>query len=202
MDRTTGIEPTDTSPEVLRPGASALVLVEGVSDKMAVEALAARRDRDLQAEGVHVVSIGGAQAIGNVLRLIRTQSRDVRLAGLCDAREERDFRRALEQAGLGAELTREAMEALGFYVCDPDLEGELIRALGPEGVEAVLERNGDLTSFRTFQKQPQWQGRPTEDQLRRFFGSSAGKIKYARPLVGALDLAHVPRPLDCVLAHV
>jgi hypothetical protein len=28
------------------------------------------------------------------------------------------------------------------------------------------------------------------------------KIRYARLLVDALDLAHVPRPLDRVLAHV
>jgi hypothetical protein len=28
------------------------------------------------------------------------------------------------------------------------------------------------------------------------------KIRYAPLLVGALDLAHVPRPLDGVLAHV
>jgi hypothetical protein len=182
--------------------ASALVLVEGTSDKVALEALAERRGRDLDAERISIVPIGGAQALGNVLRALGTRTREIRLAGLCDVREEVDFRRALERTGLGADLTRDTMEELGFYVCDPDLEGELIRALGAGGVETVLERNGNLTSFRTFQKQPQWQGRPTEAQLRRFFGSSAGKIKYARLLVEALDLARVPRPLDGVLAHV
>jgi Overcoming lysogenization defect protein-like, TOPRIM domain len=182
--------------------ASALVLVEGVSDKVAVETLAARRSRDLQAEGVAVVAIGGAQAIGNVLRAIGAQEREVRLAGLCDVREERDFQRALERAGLGADLTRDTMEELGFYVCDPDLEGELIRALGVAGVEAVLEQSGKLRSFRTFQKQPQWRDEPTAAQLRRFFGSSAGKIRHSHLLVEALDLDRVPRPLDRVLAHV
>jgi hypothetical protein len=182
--------------------ASALILVEGVSDMVALEALAARRGRDLDAEGVAIVAIGGAQALGNALRRINAEGRDVRLAGLCDASEEGGFRRALERAGLGSDLTRETMERLGFYVCDPDLEGELIRALGAAGVERVLEQNGNLASFRTFQKQPQWQGRPAEAQLRRFFGSSAGKIKYARPLVEALELTVVPRPLDRVLEHV
>jgi hypothetical protein len=94
------------------------------------------------------------------------------------------------------------MEEIGFFVCDPDLEGELIHALGVAGVEAVLERTGKLGSFRTFQKQPQWKDRPTEAQLRRFFGSSAGKIRHARLLVEELDLDRVPRPLDGVLAHV
>ena len=183
-------------------GASGVILVEGVSDQVALETLAARRGRDLVAERVAIVAIGGAQAIGNVLRTIRQRNDETRLAGLCDAAEERDFGRALERAGLGSHLTRARMERLGFYVCDADLEDELIRALGPAAVERVLARNGDLSSFRTFQKQPQWEGRPTESQLRRFFGSSAGKIKYARLLVEALDLARVPRPLDGVLTHV
>ena len=182
--------------------AAGVVLVEGASDQVALETLAVRRGRDLGVERVRMVPIGGAQAIGKVLRLIHASSVDVRVAGLCDAGEERRFRHALEQAGLGSDLTREGMEELGFYVCDADLEDELIRALGAAAVEEVLARNGDLGSFRTFQKQPQWQGRPTESQLRRFFGSSAGKIKYARLLVEALDLARVPRPLDGVLAYV
>jgi hypothetical protein len=202
MDSTTSSTRRSARFDAFPDEALALVLVEGVSDKVALEALAARRGRDLHADGVAIVAIGGAQALGNALREILARNRDVRLAGLCDASEEPGFRRALERAGLGSDLTRATMEELGFYVCDPDLEGELIRALGAAGVEAVLERNGNLTSFRTFQKQPQWQRRPTEAQLRRFFGSSAGKIRYARPLVEALELTNVPRPLDRVLAHV
>ena len=51
--------------------------------------------------------------------------------------------------------------------------------------------------------QPAWQGRGTNEQLRRFMGSSGRrKIRYARLLVEALDLADVPRPLDGVLAHL
>jgi hypothetical protein len=78
----------------------------------------------------------------------------------------------------------------------------LIRALGAASVEQVLAALGDLGSFRTLQKQPAWRGRPTEEQLRRFMGSGARrKIRYARLLVDSIDLARVPRPLDCVLAH-
>ena len=184
------------------PHTSALVLVEGISDKVALETLADRRGRNLDAEGVAVVAVGGAHALAKALRGIRGQRPDARLAGLYDIGEELDIRRALERTGFGSNLTRASLEALGFYVCDPDLEGELIGALGAAGVEAVLEQNGSLAPFRTFQKQPQWQGRSVEAQLRRFFGSSAGKIKYARLLVEALDLDRVPRPLDAVLARV
>ena len=43
------------------------MLVEGISDQRALEALAERRGRDLAAERVAIVPIGGAQAIGNAL---------------------------------------------------------------------------------------------------------------------------------------
>lgn len=181
----------------------AVVLVEGTSDKAALEALARRRGRDLEAEGVAVVPIGGAQAIGRFLHAWGPQGLDVALAGLCDAGEEAEFRRGLERAGLGTRLTREGMERLGFYVCVADLEDELIRALGHAAVERVVASEGDLRPFRTLQKQAAWQGRPPEEQLRRFMGSGGRrKIRYARLLVDALDLDRVPRPLDRVLEHV
>ena len=177
-----------------------VVLVEGVSDQRAVEALARRRGRDLAAEGVSVVPIGGAQAIA---RRLAGLGKDVRLAGLVDAAEERHFRRGLERAGFGAALTREELEGLGFFVCDADLEEELIRALGTDGVERVVESQGDLRSFRTLQKQPAWLGRPTDAQLRRFMGSGGRrKIRYAQLLVEALEPEQVPRPLDRLLAHI
>jgi len=178
----------------------AVVLVEGVSDQVAVETLAARKGRDLAAEGVAVVPIGGAQAIGRVLRGL---DGGVRVAGLCDAGEEAGFRRALERAGLGSGLDRARMEALGFYVCEADLEDELIRAVGVDAVERIAEEQGDLRALRTLQKQAAWQGRDVRDQLRRWLGSGGSrKIRYAQLLVDALDPARVPRPLDGVLAHV
>jgi len=176
-----------------------LVLVEGPSDRAALETLARRCGHDLERARVEIVSIGGAQAIGRVLRHL---SRDARVAGLCDEGEVGAFGRALERVGIGPAGTRSELELLGFYVCEPDLEGELIHSLGAAGVEAVLERSGKLSSFRTFQRQPQWQDRPVEDQLRRFFGSSAGKIRHAPLLVEAIDLECVPRPLAALLAHV
>ncbi|MCK2214717.1 ATP-dependent endonuclease [Actinomadura sp. ATCC 31491] len=176
-----------------------VVLVEGVSDKAAVEALAARRGRDLAAEGVTVVAMGGATNIGAYLR--KYAGSGLRLAGLCDAREEDDFRRGLERAGLAPDP--DSLEGLGFFVCDADLEDELIRALGPAAVERVIDAEGELGSFRTLQKQPGWRGRDPHDQLRRFMGSGSGrKIRYSALLVAALDPGRVPRPLDRLLEHL
>jgi hypothetical protein len=178
----------------------AVILVEGTSDAVAIETLAERRERNLETEGVVIVPIGGAQAIGRFLGLYGP---DVKLAGLCDAAEEPEFRRALGRAGFSDGLTRDGLERLGFFTCDPDLEAELIRALGADAVLEVAEAHGNLTSFRTLQKQPEWRDRQIDEQLRRWLGSGGSrKIRYARFLVEALDLAAVPRPLDGVLAAV
>jgi hypothetical protein len=176
-----------------------VVLVEGISDQLALQALAERRGRDLDAEGVSIVAMGGSKNVRAFLERFARQGSE--LAGLCDSAGEGDFRRALEWAGLGSNLTRAEMEALGFFVCVEDLEDELIRALGPATVEGILDAHGELGSFRTLQKQPEWRGRPLEEQLRRFMGNGSRKILYAAPLVAALDLDRVPRPLDGVLAH-
>jgi hypothetical protein len=181
--------------------ARTVVLVEGISDQRALEALAALRGRNLAAEGVVIVPMGGAHQIGKFLQRFGPSGSNARLAGLCDAGEEEVFRRALEQAGIGSDLTRAEMESLGFYVCDADLEDELIRALGATGVLRVVEAEGELGSFHIFQKQPAWRGRPAEAQLRRFLGSQSRR-KMQGSLVGALDPHRVPRPLDRLLAHV
>ena len=178
-----------------------MVLVEGASDRAAVEALAARTGRNLRAEGIAVLPIGGAHAIRRSLERYGPRGLDLGLAGLCDAGEEAHFRRALEHAGLDPGPTREGMEALGFYVCVDDLEDELIRSLGAAAVVRIAEAEGDLGSFRTLQKQPAWRGRSVEDQFRRFLGSGGSrKIRYARLLVEALDPSRVPRPLAGVVA--
>ncbi|MGH2972128.1 MAG: TOPRIM nucleotidyl transferase/hydrolase domain-containing protein [Gaiellaceae bacterium] len=152
-----------------------VVLVEGESDRVAVEALARR----LGLQGIAVVPIGGAHSIGRYVDKFEGVP-----VGLCDAGEAPIFRRALEHV----------------FVCDADLEDELIRALGTERVEEILADNGDLGSFRTLQKQAVWRDRPVRDQLRRFFGSGARrKIRYAAILVDALDLERMPDPLIAAL---
>jgi hypothetical protein len=167
-----------------------VVLVEGTSDCLAVEALARRRGRDLQAEGIAVVPMGG---YGNLPRLL-AQYRGLPLAGLYDVGEERHFLRAL-----GCE-DREELERTGFYACTRDLEDELTRAMGAEGMERVFAEQDELRSFRTYQKQPAHRGRPLEEQLHGFMWNR--KQRYAELLVDALDLDRIPRPLDRVLAHI
>lgn len=184
-------------------GVRTIVLVEGSSDQAALEALAARHGRDLAAQGVAVVPLGGATNIGRFLDVCGPPGLGLPLAGLCDIGEERHFRRHLERVGLGSALTHAGLEALGFQLCVADLEDELIRALGAEGVQQVIEAQGETRPFRTFQGQPAQRNRPVEHQLRRFMGTHSGrKALYAQALVEHLDLALVPRPLERLIAHV
>jgi hypothetical protein len=162
----------------------AVILVEGITDRIALEAVAGLLGRDLAAEGVEVVPIGGAQAVARAA----AGYDGVRLAGLCDAGEERYFRRALGDA---------------VFVCRADLEDELIRALGPERAEAVLAAQGELQTFRNFQNQPAWRGRPVGAQLRRWLQASDNRGKRYPPLLlDALDPEEIPPPLAGVLAAV
>jgi hypothetical protein len=179
-----------------------VILVEGDSDRGAIEAVARKLGRDLAADGVEVRSMDGATNIGRFLERVGPAGADLELSGLYDVREEPAWIRALERAGLGSNLTRPGLERLGFYACVEDLEDELIRALGVAAAGRVIAAQGELGLFRTFQRQPQWRGRPPQEQLRRFLGTFSGrKIRSAPALVGALEVDRVPRPLLSVLAH-
>jgi hypothetical protein len=94
------------------------------------------------------------------------------------------------------------MERLGFVACVEDLEDELIRALGADAVIDVVRQRGELRSFGSLTRQPEWRGRPVEQQLRRFLGNASRKITYAPRLVEGLDPTALPRPLVEVLARV
>ncbi|MER5792036.1 TOPRIM nucleotidyl transferase/hydrolase domain-containing protein [Streptomyces sp. NPDC001980] len=172
-------------------GVRVAVLLEGPSDLAAVDALAARRGRDLAAEGVCALSMGGAMNVGRYAHLLGPTGLGLRLTGLCDERERPYYTRGLERAG-GAPH--------GIFVCAADLEDELVRALGPPRVAELAHAEGDHRALRTFLNQPAQQGRTAQQQFRRFLGTTSGrKIRYGRVLVEALDPDRVPAPLDALL---
>ena len=70
-----------------RLGVRAVVLLEGLSDAAAVGALAAGRGRNLAAEGVCVLPMGGAMNVGRFARLLGPPGLGLRLTGLCDEGE-------------------------------------------------------------------------------------------------------------------
>ena len=157
----------------------AVVLVEGITDRLALEAVAARLGLDLG--GVEIVPIGGAQAV----RRAAAEHEGEHVVGLCDHNEERYFRRVLGDA---------------TYVCVKDIEDELVRALGVARVEELLAAQGELTTFRHFQNQPAWRGRPAEAGLPRWL-QSADRRRYRYLPLFAETLApdEIPAPLAGVL---
>lgn len=169
------------------------VLLEGPSDAAAVNALAESRGRDLAAEGICVLPMGGAMSVARFAGLLGPSGLGIRLTGLCDERERGFYERGWERAGAGA--------GQKFFVCVADLEEELIRTLGVTRVEALVEAEGDLRALQIFLRQPAQQGRSPQQQLRRFLGTKKGrKIHYGRALVGVMDPYRVPAPLDDLLA--
>jgi Overcoming lysogenization defect protein-like, TOPRIM domain len=176
-----------------------VVLVEGPSDAAAVQALARRLGHDLDAEGVSVEAMGGYGNFGRFLDQYGPSGLGVRLAGLYDAPEERHFTHGLARAGFGSSLTRADLEPLGFYACDANLEDELTRVMGPAAMEELIEAQGELSAFRTYQKQPAHRDEPIEAQVRGFLWNR--KHEYAVLIVDALDLDRIPRPLAGVIAH-
>ncbi|MEU6012224.1 TOPRIM nucleotidyl transferase/hydrolase domain-containing protein [Streptomyces sp. NPDC047453] len=172
----------------------AAVLLEGPSDVAAVDALAASRGRDLAAEGVCVLPIGGAMSVGRYARLLGSPGLDLRLTGLCDEAERSYYARGFERVGAAQQ---------GFFVCAADLEDELIRVLGVTRVEELVGAEGDLRALRTFLRQPAQRSRAPQQQFRRFLGTKKGrKIHYGRVLVEALDPDRVPAPLDGLLSSL
>jgi hypothetical protein len=85
------------------------------------------------------------------------------------------------------------------YVCVQDLEDELIRALGAGRVEEVVATQGELDTFRNFQNQLFWRGRPVEDQLRRWLQNGGRQHRYPPQLVAAMEPDEIPPPLVGVL---
>ncbi|MFE1047070.1 TOPRIM nucleotidyl transferase/hydrolase domain-containing protein [Streptomyces olivaceus] len=168
------------------------VLLEGPSDAAAVDAMAARHGRDLAAEGVCVLPMGGAMSVGRFAALLGPSGLDLRLIGLCDEREQDFYARALRRADAAPR---------DLFVCAADLEDELIRALGVPVVTQLVEAEGESRQLQTFLQQPAQQGRLAQQQLRRFLGTKSGrKIHYGRVLVDALAPHHVPAPLEGLFA--
>jgi len=194
------IEATATA-LAIADSARTVVLVEGISDQIALETLATRQGRDLGAEGIVVVPMGGAHAATRSLLRFGPKGANVAVVGMCDAGEEAYFRRGLAAAGLGSPQTRAEMEQLGFFVCEADLEDELIRASGRVMIETLIESQGDLGSFQTLQKQPAWRQEGFEAQMHRWLRAGARRhLRYAHLLVLSLHLDRVPRPLEAVVA--
>ena len=174
-----------------------------MTDELALTLAARRSGRNLEAEGVSVLPINGAHAIGRTLLQLAAEEPRSKVAGLYDEGEEEIIRVALERAGYGANLDRRRLEEAGFFACVADLEDELIRAAGESTMSRLIEIEGDAQPWHTFRSQRAWRDRPVDEQFRRFIRSvSERNSRYIRAIVETLDPVQLPRPLRLLLDHV
>jgi predicted ATPase len=179
--------------------ARSVVLVEGPSDRFALEVLADRQGRNLDALGISIVPIGGAAAVTTYLDLFGPNGFDLKIAGLCDEAEEMVFWNALRRAGHTIN-SRNDLERHGFHVCVVDLEDELVRAVGVPNVVQIISNEGDSGGLSLLQQQPTYRTAALDEQVRAFVARN--KVKYAPLLVEAMDLTRVPPALGGVLQSV
>lgn len=179
-----------------------MILVEGLSDSLAVQAMAERAGRDLAAEGIAMLSMEGGGGFDAHVKALGPEGLQRELLGLCDLDHEAHWARRLEAAGLGSRLDRAGMEALGFFVCDRDLEDEFIKTLGVSAVESVIAAQGESYALDVLARQPAHRNESRAAQLHRFFGTKSGrKARYAPLLVAATAPGAEPRPLRELLAR-
>lgn len=173
---------------------NAVILVEGESDRAAILTLAGRLGRDFDAENVEVLVMGGASPLADHLERLVDRQYEGLVAGVIDVGETGDLEKGLDRVGLSRD---------GFFTMDPDLEGEMIRAVGTGVVEAIFEEEGELRGFRTMQNQPHWRGKPIEEQMHRFLRvKSHRNIRYGTLLAEAVDIDRIPKPLRDLIDYV
>jgi len=186
-----------------------VVLVEGRSDRLAVEALARRR-AELRAgdplEGAELLELDGITNLRKALT--RLPDAGERALGLYDGAERRYVQRVLHGLGMLDEIGQPgvsgmaALEALGFFGCERDLEDEVIRAAGAELVLEALDAR-ERARFHRFQRQPAQRVRRIEEQLHRFAGTAAGrKSRFAADVIDAVPLERTPATLNRLLDRV
>lgn len=108
-----------------------VVLVEGPSDQILFERAAELTGVNLDQKGIAVFDLGGAGLFGLAYTVFGPQGFDLSLNGLVD-----EDARAKWAAAVG--VVPAGLEAAGYLVCDPDLEGVYIDTLGVPVVIPML----------------------------------------------------------------
>ena len=95
------------------------------------------------------------------------------------------------------------LPAYGFFVCEADLEDELIRALGTSRAVEAIQSAGLGGKLEALQIQPAWADRPLAEQLHRFCGVASGrKEQVAGVLAAELSRDELPEPLSMLLDRI
>lgn len=124
--------------------ARSILAVEGPSDRIMVERVAELTDRHLDRLGVAVFDLDGAKLFPFAYELFGPGGFDLKLTGLVDEDARSIWADAVGVAGTD-------LEAEGYVVCDPDLEGVYIDTLGHDTVIAMLLASPQITQASLLQ---------------------------------------------------
>lgn len=179
--------------------AKVVVLVEGPGDRLALRAAAETLSADLDARGVSIVELDGADLFATMYTLLGPDGLRIRIVALCDADREQSW--ATSVLGVGKyNGVRATLTQHGVHVLDPDVEGELVDALGDTRTEAVVAADGEAAALASFRKQPtQAKGTPRE-QLIRFI--KKGKARWPPLLMAELGATELPQAIKDLFADV
>jgi putative ATP-dependent endonuclease of OLD family len=115
--------------------AKRVLIVEGLADRIVVEAAAAAKNISLDREGVTVFALDGADKFKHVFKILGVTGFDIDLCGLCDEDREASWAGILKTSPKG--LAKE-----GFFVARKDLEHEYAAALGAATLAGELVKQG------------------------------------------------------------
>jgi hypothetical protein len=179
--------------------AETVIFVEGFSDFLAVRAFSGTLGADLDASGVSLVSLDGADILKHYLALLGPSGLNLQMRGLCDLDKEAKWIELLTSAGVPV-VSRTDLNAAGFQVADADLEEELVRALGEVVTEQVIDTAGLTGRLTSFEGQPANSGLGRQELLAAFVRTQ--KIRLAPPLAAAVPDADIPVPIRALLEEL
>lgn len=109
-----------------------VIAVEGVSDRIIVEAIGNQTGRNLDRLGISLVETSGSGDMGAIIKLFGQSGFDIPMSLLIDDDAVLDT-----ASKLG--VSEADLEKYSTYVSYPDLEAEYVNALGAEAVWSALE---------------------------------------------------------------
>jgi putative ATP-dependent endonuclease of the OLD family len=112
-----------------------VLIVEGLADRIVVEAAAAAKGISLDREGVTVFALDGADKFKHVTKILGSTWFDIDLCGLCDEDRETSWAGVLK-------TSPKKLAKQGFFVARKDLEHEYAAALGASTLAALLLNEG------------------------------------------------------------
>lgn len=161
-----------------------VILVEGIADRLIVEAAARAMKISLDQIGAVVFELGGAEKFPEVYKLLGKDGFGVEVLGLVDEAEKGKWLGAV-----GGK--KKCVEGRTIFVSKADLEDEYCRALGADAMAERLINSGvarDQTALLSSCKVDTWSDL-TAKGLAKFCGSSGGKGIGSRKVPSALAVS-------------